>query len=65
MCGKATQPSQTADNNAMRDNLEELLLEINDITGDIDMNDATKFNNVRKLKLQQFLRAAPNSNYES
>ena len=45
----------------MRDNLEELLLEINDITGDIDVNDATKFNNVPKLKLKQFLIACYSS----
>ena len=40
------------------------MIEINATTTDIDVNDPTKFYNVRKLKLQQFLRADLRTKYE-
>ena len=54
---------QLVDNNTARDNLEELLIEVNNTKEDTDANTA-KFNTARKLKLKQLLRAALKANYE-
>ena len=55
---------QMVDNNAARNKIEELLLEVNATSEDFEVGSNAKFIAAKKLKLQQFLRSALKDNNE-
>ena len=55
---------QMVDNDAARNQLEELLLKVNATLEDVDVGNDANFVTAKKLRLQQFLRSALRENYE-